>query len=149
MQYFKKGVLFGVGMLAVMLMFIPIQVLASQLLSVGNNDVGNYQITPLGYEFVWVSNEYSPVELSSMLGVTVNSIQSGRIVVGIEKKVMPDGKTYDVPLLKNGKKVVFATLPSANVTAKLDYQYGLQGFERVGGKSIVDTLQKADVSAVR
>jgi len=146
---FKKGVLFGVGMLSMMLMFIPIQVLASQLLSVGNNDVGNYQITPLGYEFVWVSNEYSPVQLSSMLGVTVNSIQSGRIVVGTEKKVMPDGKTYDVPLLKNGKKVVFATLPSTDVAAKLDYQYGLQGFERVGGKSVVDTLQKVDTTVIQ
>ena len=147
MKKFKKGLLFGLGVVAILSIFIPVSAFASQLSFPVNFDIGEYQQTPLGYEFVWIQQDETCKDMSTRLGIVVNQIQRGDITIGYETQVI-EGKSVQVPITRKGIKIIFNTLPATTITDRLDYQIGIDGFQRTGGKSIVDTLQKADTIEV-
>jgi len=137
---FIKGLLIGCGILLPLV--IVGGVYASQMLFHNQQDIGKYDVTPQGYSFTWTPADESCLEMSVRLGVQVNQIQKNGIVVGY----MND--PHHTQIIKQGMIITFDKLPTSAITDKLDYQFGILGFNRTGGKSVVGTLLKADTIKV-
>jgi hypothetical protein len=138
-KMFVKGIFIGLGILVICLpIAIAFPVFANRITTNEPASLGYYDITPNGYAFTWIPTDESCQDMSTRLGVQINQIQKGGIIVGYMNN------SNHTPIIKQGIIITFDKLPTTTVTDKLDFTYGTQGFQRTGGKSVVDTLIKAD-----
>jgi hypothetical protein len=141
LDYFRKGLMIGLGIVAVLVIFIPISVYASQFLNMDVQSIGSYELTPNGYEFTWLENSENCADMSARLGVTVKSIQY------FNQIIKTNGQ--NPPTTKKAIRIILDKLPSSSIIDRLDFEAGIKGYQRTGGKSIVDTLQKVDTGVIK
>jgi hypothetical protein len=92
-------------------------------------------------KYQWVEQGKSCEELSKELGIKINSITKGHIIIGYKDATDAGGNPIQEPITRVGIEIEFDNIDNAKLE-NLDRKFSVLGLKRKGGKDIASDIEE-------